>query len=172
MRDYADSVIPTALRQLNVHKKIHTDLKTFTKPMPIDKPRTAANITVPQLSWRHSGSLSNKTSTAQLIRSDAIVVTKGATLLAHHHRFEAARTRWIAGFLLQNQLGLHGRTRMVDHDVLTTTDNRVIVHRTLHAYVSVHHTFNRIWLLLKNKTLHFFKNKIFICYKKRLLTRW
>lgn len=80
--------------------------QTFSKPASIDKLESSSAYTIPQ-PYRIDdpqieaySCLSYITSTAQLVGSDAIVVTECATFLANHHRFQATRTRRIANFFL------------------------------------------------------------------------
>lgn len=104
--------------------------------------------------------LSYKTSTAQLVGPDTVVVTERAAFFAHHHRFQGARARGIAHFLLENQLRLHRSTRMVDHEVVTAADYRVVMHGTFDADVSIDHTLDKKLYVKKYKKNQIaFKNK-------------
>lgn len=120
--------------------------QTFSKPASIDKLESSSAYTIPQ-PYRIDdpqieaySCLSYITSTAQLVGSNAIVVTECPTLLAHHHRFQATRTRRIANFFLQDQLRLHCGTRMINHNVFTTADYCVVMHGTINTYITIDHT--------------------------------
>lgn len=92
--------------------------------------------------------LSYEANSAQLVRPDAVVVAERAALLAHNHRLKIARTRRVvvgrntasdssAGdrLLGEHHLRLHGRGRMVDHDVVA--DKRIVRQLVVDADVAV-----------------------------------
>lgn len=134
------------LCHFGLRRKLTFRDQTFSKPASIDKPESSSAYTIPQPyriddpQIEANPSLSYITSTAQFVGSDAVVVTESSTFLANHHRFEAACTRRIANFFLQNQLGLHCGTRMIDHNVFTSADYGVVMHGTFDTYITIDNT--------------------------------
>lgn len=95
--------------------------------------------------------LSYEANSAQLIRTDAVIVAKRAALLAHNHRLKITRARRVvvgrntatdssAGnrLLGEHHLRFHRRGRVVDHDVVA--DKRIVRQLVVDADVAIDDT--------------------------------